>query len=235
MIVFDRVHKYFGEGAARVQALRGVSLRIDTGQMCAIMGPSGAGKSTLLHVASGLLPFDGGRILIGEHDIGTLSQDARALLRRRRIGLITQFPALIPFLSVYDNLVLPLRLDRMFPPGERSAAERVLEMVGLAGHGQRKPYELSGGELQRAAMARALITAPEVIFADEPTGNLDSANARQIMHLLKTVNHELAVTVIVVTHDPVWASICDRVVRMVDGTVEQDLTFGDDRESTDGG
>ncbi|RMF22394.1 MAG: ABC transporter ATP-binding protein [Deltaproteobacteria bacterium] len=227
MIRFDSVHKYFGSDSARVHALRGVSLRIPAGQMCAIMGPSGAGKSTLLHVATGLLPFDGGRIQIGEHDIGAMDASSLALLRRRTVGLVTQFSNLVPFLSVYDNVVLPLRLDRMFPPDEKTRAEKVLDMVGLSPRARHKPPQLSGGELQRAAVARALIASPSVVFADEPTGNLDSAGARQIMQLLRTINQETNVTIVVVTHDPVWASICDRVVRLVDGAIEQDLALGE--------
>jgi putative ABC transport system ATP-binding protein len=228
MIEFDAVHKSFGEGPSRVDALRGISLRIPDGQMCALMGPSGAGKSTLLHAATGLIPLDRGKILVGGHDVTKLDAESRALLRRREVGLILQFFSLVPFFTAYENVALPLRLDGRPKREEREKVMRALELVSLTDRVDHKPYQLSGGEAQRVATARALVFAPRVIFADEPTGNLDSVTGRQIMLLLRDINAETKVTMVIVTHDPVWASLCHRVVRVVDGGITEDVELPED-------
>jgi len=228
MIRFEGVTKYFGEGATRVEALRGVDLVIPDGQMCALMGPSGAGKSTLLHAATGLASFDGGKIVIGESDVSRLDSTSLALLRRRQIGVVLQSFSLVPFFTAYENVALPLRLDGRPNAEEHDKVMRALELVNLTERASHKPHELSGGELQRVATARAVVFSPRVIFADEPTGNLDSVAGRQIMTLLRDINSETGVTMLIVTHDPVWASLCHRVVRMVDGRITEDLDLPED-------
>jgi putative ABC transport system ATP-binding protein len=228
MIEFESVTKHFGEGPSRVDALRGVSLRIPERQMCALMGPSGAGKSTLLHAATGLISIDTGRVFIGGCDITRLDADARALLRRREVGVVLQSFSLVPFLTAYENVALPLRLEHCPKQEERRKVMQALELVDLGDRAQHKPHELSGGQVQRVATARALVFSPRVVFADEPTGNLDSVAGRQIMNLLADVNQATGVTLVIVTHDPVWASLCHRVVRMQDGRITEDLSFPDE-------
>jgi putative ABC transport system ATP-binding protein len=194
------------------------------------MGASGAGKSTLLHAATGLLSIDSGRILINDRDISRLGPDARALLRRREIGVILQSSSLVPFLTAYENVALPLRLEHGLRRDERAKVESALAFVDILDRADHKPHQLSGGQAQRVATARALVFAPRVVFADEPTGNLDSVAGRQIMNLLGRINQEMGVTMMIVTHDPVWASLCHRIVRMQDGTITEDLQLPDDAE-----
>jgi putative ABC transport system ATP-binding protein len=228
MIRFEGVTKSFGAGANRVDALRGIDLAIPDGQMCALMGPSGAGKSTLLHAATGLTSFDRGSIFIDKSDVSRFSSARLALLRRRQIGVVLQSFSLVPFFTAYENVALPLRLDSRPSSEEHEKVMHALELVGLSDRANHKPHELSGGELQRVATARAVVFAPRVIFADEPTGNLDTVAGRQIMKLLRDINSETRVTMLIVTHDPVWASLCDRVVRMVDGRITEDVDLPDD-------
>jgi putative ABC transport system ATP-binding protein len=215
-------------GANRVEALRGVNLNIPEGQMCALMGPSGAGKSTLLHAAAGLTRIDAGRILIAGRDVSAMDGEDLALLRRRDVGVVLQIFSLVPFFTAYENVALPLRLEGVAKPEERERVTRALEVVDLGERLNHRPHELSGGEMQRVATARALVFSPRVILADEPTGNLDSFAGRQIMTLLRDINTKTNVTMMIVTHDPVWASLCDRVVRIVDGRVTEDLELPDD-------
>lgn len=228
MIEFAAVEKSYGRGTARVAALNGVSLSIPAGSMCAVMGPSGAGKTTLLELAAGLFAPDRGRVVVAGTDLATLTADARADLRRRKIGVVFQSFQLLPFISAFDNMALPLRLDGRDRREIESKVGMALERVGLSARAHHKPGELSGGEMQRVAIARALVIDPAVILADEPTGNLDSIAGRQIMNLLRDVNEITGVTILVVTHDPVWASLCDRVVRLVDGRVTEDIDLEDE-------
>jgi putative ABC transport system ATP-binding protein len=230
MIEFDAVSKCFGTGASRVQALRSITLRIPTGQMCALMGPSGAGKSTLMHAATGLTPVDSGRILVDGRDITALNSEGLALMRRREVGVILQAVNLVPFFTAYENVALPLRLNGLSKQAEQQQVVEALRLVGLEDRAQHKPHQLSGGEAQRVATARALVFSPRVIFADEPTGSLDSVAGRQIMTLLREVNLATRVTMVIVTHDPVWASLCHRVVRIVDGRITEDLDLPEDQE-----
>lgn len=228
MIEFCSVAKCFGTDVSRVHALRGVTLQIPAGQMCALMGPSGAGKSTLLHAAAGLTPIDAGQILIAGRDVSRLDIEARAAMRRREVGVILQFFSLVPFFTAYENVALPLRLEREKKQVEHEKVLRALELVELSSRINHRPHELSGGEAQRVATARALVFSPRVVLADEPTGNLDSVAGRQIMRLLREINIRTGVTMMIVTHDPVWASLCDRVVRMVDGQITEDVALPDD-------
>jgi putative ABC transport system ATP-binding protein len=236
MLHLEGVHKHFGAGASRVDALRGLDLNIPKGQMCAIMGPSGAGKSTVLHLAAGLVRPDKGLVKIGGRELSSLSDDELTLFRRREIGIVFQFFNLLPYLTAYENIALPLRLDNVSATEERGRVMETLQVVGLEHRSDHKPFELSGGELQRVAVARAIAIRPTVLLADEPTGNLDSVAGRQIMNLLSDVSQRTDLTTLIVTHDAVWASVCDRVVRMIDGRVDQDIPVanrgaGDGRRS----
>jgi len=227
MIRFVGVAKCYGEGEAAVRALRGVDLNVPSGQMCAVMGPSGSGKSTLLHAASGLASVDSGAIIIGDNEVTTLSRGDLALMRRRQVGIVSQFSDLIPFLTSYENVALPLVLDSVGDSDERVRVTRALELAGIEHRAGHKPHQLSGGEMQRVAIARAIVIRPQVILADEPTGNLDTRAGESIMGLFRHVNEATGVTMMIVTHDPVWASLCDRVVRLEDGRIGQDIALPD--------
>ena len=223
MIRFQGVTKEFGSGHTRVVALRSIDLEIRDGEMCAMMGPSGAGKSTVLHLAGGLMLPDAGSIWLGDRDVSRLTEDARTLLRRREIGIVFQFFNLLPYLTAYENVALPLRFDGVAAAEERRSVDDALKRVDMSQRRAHRPHELSGGELQRTAIARALVGRPRIVLADEPTGNLDSVAGRQIMDLLRDINESMKVTILIVTHDPVWASVCDRVVRLVDGRIDEDI------------
>ena len=223
MIHFENVSKTFGQGATQVEVLRNLTFTVPEGQFCAIMGPSGSGKSTVLHVAAGLTPLTTGEIAIGTHRLSELSDHEAALFRRREIGFIFQFFHLLPYLTAEENVALPLLLDSRPAAVIAKSTERVLRLVELLDRRQHKPAELSGGQMQRVAVARALVTNPRLILADEPTGNLDSAASTGIMELLRRGNEELGVTVLMVTHDPVCASYGQRVIRLVDGRIVEDI------------
>jgi putative ABC transport system ATP-binding protein len=211
------VTKDFGEGESLVQVLRGVDLAINKGEMLAIMGPSGSGKSTLLGCMSGLDTVTDGTVIINGMDITRLSENALATVRNRNIGFVFQTFNLITTLSAQENVELPIMLDghARFKPAKR--ARELLEMVDLSHRRGHRPGQLSGGEQQRVAIARALANDPEVIFGDEPTGNLDSVNGEAIMKLLADLKQSTGKTLILVTHDPGIADHCDRIVHMHDG------------------
>jgi len=223
LIRYTNIRKHFGEGDSRVEALRDIDLHIPRGQMCAIMGASGSGKSTLLHLAAGLVPPDAGSTAIDGQDITALSADELSMLRRRKIGIVFQFFNLLPYLSSAENIALPLRIDEIPEDAVRASVERTLDLVGMRHRADHKASTLSGGEMQRVAIARALAISPAVLLADEPTGNLDSVAGRQIIELLRELNEETGVTMMVVTHDPVWGSFCDRIVRLNDGRISEDI------------
>jgi putative ABC transport system ATP-binding protein len=204
-------------GKHSVEALRGVSFRVDRGEMIATMGPSGSGKSTLLNILGGLDRPSEGSILIDGEDLTTLEDDALTRLRREKIGFVFQFFNLLPTLTALENVALPLHLASVPRRETASRAASLLSTVGLSGRQDHLPDELSGGEQQRVAMARALALQPPLILADEPTGNLDSRNGQEILELFKRVQHEFNTTVIMVTHDARAASFCDRVLSMQDG------------------
>ena len=221
MIEFRDVRKVYLQGTREVAALDGVSLRIGGGFTC-LMGPSGSGKSTFLHLAGGLDLPTSGEVRIDDQPTRDWDDDALTILRRRRLGFVFQFFNLIPSLSVYENVALPLLLDgRPGPEIERHVAP-LLERVGLAGRSDHAPAGLSGGEMQRTAIARALVTDPAIVLADEPTGNLDQATGRGILELLHGVAARDRRAVVVVTHDPSAAEFADRVVRLRDGRIESD-------------
>jgi len=215
------VGRAYGSGARRVTALTGVTVDFDQGTFTAVMGPSGSGKSTLLHCAAGLDRPTSGTITIAGTELGGLDETALTLLRRERIGFVFQSYNLVLALTAEQNVALPLRLAGRRPaPAE---LEAVLAEVGLTGRGRHRPDELSGGEQQRVAIARALISRPAVLFADEPTGALDTRTSRDILRLLRNLVDEHRQTVIMVTHDPVAAAYADRVLLLADGRLVDEL------------
>jgi putative ABC transport system ATP-binding protein len=230
VIRFSGIHKHFGDADTRVDALRAVDLEVPRGQMCAVMGPSGSGKSTLLHLAAGLVSPDRGQVFVDGADVTSLDGDALSELRRRKIGIIFQFFNLLPYLSAADNVALPLRLDDRPESDVHEKVAQALEMVDMTHRAGHKASTLSGGEMQRVAIARALAISPAVVLADEPTGNLDSVSGRQIIELLRELNDTTNVTMLVVTHDPVWGSFCDRIVRLSDGTIAEDIGLSSEND-----
>ncbi|WP_035841412.1 ABC transporter ATP-binding protein [Kitasatospora azatica] len=209
------VQRRYGRGDRAVQALRGIDLALPRGSFTAVMGPSGSGKSTFLQCAAGLDRPDSGEVLLGGTEISRLSENKLTELRRSRIGFVFQSFNLLPSLTVQQNVLLPQRLAGGRP--DRGRARELLTRVGLAEHGRRRPGELSGGQQQRVAIARALITSPEVLFADEPTGALDTRTAREVLQLLRQAVDQLGATVVMVTHDPLAAAHADRVLFLADG------------------
>lgn len=220
-VSIHQVSKSYSNGRAQVEALRGVSLDVPRGSFTAIMGPSGSGKSTLLNCAAGLDASSAGRIVVGGTDISAMSRDALTTFRRRHVGFIFQEYNLLPHLSIAENLKLPWWLDNHEPDLERITA--LLEDVGLAGMADRLPTELSGGQSQRVAIARALTMTPDVVFADEPTGALDSHTGHQILTLLRRAVDERRQTLVLVTHDARVASVADSVVFLADGRIVDHL------------
>jgi putative ABC transport system ATP-binding protein len=215
------VTRTFGKGERAVRALDDVSLVFERGSFTAIMGPSGSGKTTLLQVAAGLDRPDRGSVLLEKTELGGLGERRLARVRRREIGFVFQAFNLLPSLTAAQNVVLPLRLARRHPRGR--VARDALERVGLRERAGHRPAELSGGQQQRVAIARALVTEPTVIFADEPTGALDRRSARDVLALLREATDRDGRTVVLVTHDPVAASVADRVVFLADGRVVDEV------------
>ncbi|GAA4362693.1 ABC transporter ATP-binding protein [Paeniglutamicibacter cryotolerans] len=209
--------KVYGEGGTRVEALRGVDVAFARARFTAIMGPSGSGKSTLMHCLAGLDTATSGSISIGDRDISTLNDDQLTRLRRDSIGFVFQAFNLVPTLSAKANILLPLQLaGRKHDPAWMAT---VVSTLGLGDRLTHKPHELSGGQQQRVAVARALLTRPEVVFGDEPTGNLDSRSGAEVLSLLRSSTREMGQTIIMVTHDPVAASYADQVLLMKDGQI----------------
>ena len=219
MIALSDVHKVFRQGETEVRALAGVSFEVAAGEFVAIRGPSGSGKSTLLHLIGGLDVPSAGDIRIDGALLSRLSDDELTVFRRRRIGIVFQFFNLLPTLSAEENVALPLLLDGARARDARPRALAALEQVGLAHRRRHRPDELSGGEMQRAAVARALVIEPRLILADEPTGNLDTATGEQILSLIRRAHAERGCTVVLVTHDPRAATFGTRVITLNDGVV----------------
>jgi putative ABC transport system ATP-binding protein len=213
----EHVGKVYGRGDGAVVALDDVTLGLRSGSFTAVMGPSGSGKSTFLHVAAGLDTPSSGSVRLGGVDVGGLSETKRTALRRERIGFIFQAFNLLPSLTVEQNMSLPLRLAGRRP--DRAWSREVVERVGLGTRLKHRPAQLSGGQQQRVAIARALLTRPEVVFADEPTGALDTRTGGDILALLRHVVDALGQTVVMVTHDPLAAAHADRVLYLADGAV----------------
>jgi putative ABC transport system ATP-binding protein len=220
--------KVFGAGATRTAALQGIDLRVAAGEFVAVMGPSGSGKSTLLHLIGGLDRATTGTLRVGDEDLGRLNDDQLALLRRRRIGFIFQAFNLLDVLTAQENVALALAIDGVPEAEAQQQAGAALAQVGLDGRRHHLPGALSGGEQQRVAVARALVRKPLLLLADEPTGNLDSSNGDQVMHLLRQLVDERRQTILMVTHDEEHALLADRLILLRDGRVvkEQILRQG---------
>ena len=211
----------YGAGATAVEALRGVSLDVEAGRLTAVMGPSGSGKSTLMHLLAGLdTPTEGSIVLAGTEIVG-LSEKKLTLLRRETIGFVFQFFNLLPMLTAEENVTLPLAIAGETP--EPAWLEELLDTVGIAERRRHRPSELSGGQQQRVAVARALVTKPKVLFADEPTGNLDSASSREVLSLLRRTVDDWGQTIVMVTHDAGAAAMADRILFLADGRIVRDL------------
>jgi putative ABC transport system ATP-binding protein len=222
MMQLTEVTKVYQQGRRAVHAVRGVSLAIEAGEFVSIMGPSGSGKSTLLHLLGGLDTPTTGQALFRGRDLQLMSDRERSLLRRNRIGFVFQFFNLLPTLTAIENVMLPLLLAGQRRSRARDLARAALERVGLTDRAQHFPEEMSGGEMQRVAVARALVTEPEAVLCDEPTGNLDSANSKEVLALLRSLPDAGLRSVVMVTHDPQAAAHADRVVHIRDGVVQAD-------------
>jgi putative ABC transport system ATP-binding protein len=215
------VSRRYGEGDAHVDALRGVSLEIEAGRLTAIMGPSGSGKSTLMHIMAGLDQPSTGSVWIDGLEITAMNDSQLTLLRREKLGFVFQFFNLLPMLTTEENIVLPLSIAGRAP--EREWLEELLGTVGIADRRRHRPAELSGGQQQRVALARALVSRPSVLFADEPTGNLDSATSDEVLHLLRSSVDSLGQTTVMVTHDPHAAALADRILFLADGQIVKEV------------
>jgi len=219
IIAADAVQKWFRTGKIEVHALRGVDIAVQPGEMVAIMGPSGCGKTTLLNCLSGLDDFDQGEVYIEGTRLRTMNDKKRTLYRAQRMGFIFQTYNLLPVITAVENVELPLLVAGMRPSTARKRALEVLDQVGLVDRGDHRPAELSGGQRQRVTIARALVNNPAIVWADEPTGALDSKAADDVLALMRSLNQEQGQTFVIVTHDSDIAAACDRVVHMKDGQI----------------
>ncbi len=220
IVACENLSRRYGEGETAVDALRSVSLEFPAGELTAIVGPSGSGKSTLMHLLAGLDKPTGGRAWIDGVEVTSLNDKGMTALRREKLGFIFQFFNLVPVLDAAENVELPLKIAGV--DVDAAWRDRLLETVGLSDRSTHRPAELSGGQQQRVAIARALIARPAVVFADEPTGNLDSKSGNGVLDLLRGSVRDLGQTVVVVTHDPKVAAYADRVVVLADGAVAAD-------------
>ncbi len=221
----QHISKTYGKGETKVNALNDVSFSVEQGEFVAIIGPSGSGKSTLLHILGGVDTPSSGNVIINGVNIATLNETALAIFRRRQIGLIYQFYNLIQILTVEENLTLPLLLDGRKP--DKRQIEELIRTLGLEKRIKHLPNQLSGGQQQRVSIGRALVNNPALLLADEPTGNLDSENSREIISLLRKFNKEHKQTVIIITHDERIAVSADRVIAIEDGRITRDeVTLG---------
>ena len=236
MVEARRVQKSYAAGGATVRALRGVDLSISRGEMVAVMGPSGCGKTTLLNVLSGLDEFDAGEVLIGGESINRMSDRRRTRFRAEKMGFVFQTYNLIPVLSAVENVELPLLVAGARPKKARQKALGALEMVGLPDQAGRRPNEMSGGQQQRVTVARSLVNNPAIVWADEPTGALDSETSGEIVDLLVRLNAEQRQTFVLVTHDAAVAARAHRTILMRDGNVTSDGPNGETngQEGSDG-
>lgn len=220
ILTVAHLSKVYGEGETAIRALDDVSLSVAEGEFVAIVGSSGSGKSTLLHIIGGVDRPTSGQVLLNGSDVYARSDEELAVFRRREVGLVYQFYNLVPVLNVVENMTLPVKLDNRSINEERLAG--LLDALGLRGRESHLPSQLSGGQQQRVAIGRALMNAPSVVLADEPTGNLDTNNSVEIMQLLRTSNKEMGQTMIVITHDEEIALAADRIIAIEDGRIVRD-------------
>jgi len=220
ILTVEHVSKIYGKGESQVKALDDVSFSVEKGEFVAIVGASGSGKSTLLHIIGGVDRPTGGKVFIDGTDIYSLNETQLAIFRRRQIGLIYQFYNLIPILNVVENITLPLLLDNRRV--DKNRLSNIIDTLGLQGRTKHLPNELSGGQQQRVSIGRALINQPAIVLADEPTGNLDSKNSKEIIDLLKFSNKHYRQTLIMITHDPNIALQADRMITLEDGRIVRD-------------
>lgn len=220
ILIADGVRKTYGGGETPVEAVRGVSLELSAGDFVALMGPSGCGKSTLLHLCGAMDRPTAGRLLVANTELGKLNDEQLTRLRRERIGFVFQFFNLLPTLTVMENITLPVLLDGGDSVEAEKRAGQLAERVGLSHRLKHYPQQLSGGEMQRAAIARAVIHQPALLIADEPTGNLDSENGVRVLALLVELNREMGLTILLATHGAETAAVAKRVIRMRDGQIE---------------
>lgn len=216
----ENLTKSYGKGEAKVDAIKNINLSINKGEFVAIVGPSGSGKSTLLHLLGGVDKPTSGKVYINDVDIYNLKEKDLSIFRRRNVGLIYQFYNLIPVLSVKENILLPAELDNR--KIDKDYLDDLLKTLGLKERANHLPNELSGGQQQRTSIGRALINRPSIVLADEPTGNLDSKNSKEVLELLKLSVRIYNQTLIMITHDPSIALQADRVITIEDGTIKQD-------------
>jgi putative ABC transport system ATP-binding protein len=236
IVELQDVHKVYPLGKVEVEAVKGVSFSIEKGDFISIAGPSGSGKTTILNMIGCVDRPTQGRVLIGDKPTKDLTDKALTSLRHETLGFIFQSFNLIPVLSVYENIEFPLLLGKKGPKGKEKAEwiEHLIHEVGLDQWRTHKPNELSGGQRQRVAIARALVTKPQIVLADEPTANLDSATGGQILELMKQINREMSTTFIFSTHDARIVNIADHVIRLQDGLVTENLRRGEDSLATNG-
>lgn len=218
------------KGAKEVVALDGINLVVNKGEFVGIMGPSGSGKTTLLNILSGIDKNTSGEVLISNKDISKMKKDDLALFRRKNIGYIFQDFNLLDSLTLKENIALPLILDKKNPEAIQKSVIKLMNFFNIGELHNKYPYHISGGQKQRVAAARALINDPAIIFADEPTGNLDSKSADNIMKTISKMNTEINSTVLMVTHDPFAASFCQRIIFIKDGKIKMEITSGGDRK-----
>ncbi len=216
----ENLTKSYGKGEAKVDAIKNINLSINKGEFVAIVGPSGSGKSTLLHLLGGVDKPTSGKVYINDVDIYNLKEKDLSIFRRRNVGLIYQFYNLIPVLSAKENILLPAELDNR--KIDKEYLDDLLKTLGLKERANHLPNELSGGQQQRTSIGRALINRPSIVLADEPTGNLDSKNSKEVLELLKLSVRKYNQTLIMITHDPSIALQADRVITIEDGTIKQD-------------
>lgn len=217
ILTAENLKKYYSLGENKVKALDGVSLKVERGEFLAIVGRSGSGKSTLLHMLGGLDTPTSGRVMVGEKDISAMSPDELTIFRRRKIGFVFQDYNLLPTMNLYENVVLPIQLDGVRP--DKRYVEHILEILGLKEKKYAMPGQLSGGQQQRAALARALAAKPDIVLADEPTGNLDTATSQDVLGLIRVSSEQLGQTVVMITHNEEIAQMASRMIKLEDGKI----------------
>ncbi len=217
ILTAENLKKYYSLGENKVKALDGVSLKVERGEFLAIVGRSGSGKSTLLHMLGGLDTPTSGRVMVGGKDISAMSPDELTIFRRRKIGFVFQDYNLLPTMNLYENVVLPIQLDGVRP--DKRYVEHILEILGLKEKKYAIPGQLSGGQQQRAALARALAAKPDIVLADEPTGNLDTATSQDVLGLIRVSSEQLGQTVVMITHNEEIAQMASRMIRLEDGKI----------------